>query len=233
MLALSKRLCWSGFLSSLLVIPLFGCESEPLDHAVLSTAPDDLACGETRFTCIDRSVITIWWVCDGTPDCLQGEDEVGCPNKCTMPTLDHLGPDQDGDCATTGAAMVECGLVQDASSINCWDESSLDRCFFGCYAEANCTDLRQRFCVGVTPSDLITCMEECLARPFECNDGTRLPAEWECDTEPDCETGEDEEICPFFTCDNGEEIVAGYVCDFYPDCLTGEDELNCMPLMCE
>jgi low density lipoprotein-related protein 2 len=228
-----KRLGLTGSALAALALPLFGCESEPLDHALLSTAPDDLACGETRFTCIDRSVITIWWVCDGTPDCLQGEDEVGCPNKCPMPAVDHLGPAEDGDCAATGAAMLACGLVEDASAINCWDDARADRCVFGCYQEATCTDLRQRFCVGGTPSELITCMEECAARPFVCDDGARQPSDYECDGFDDCELGEDELSCPSFTCDDGRQIEIAYVCDFYVDCLGAEDELGCMPLMCQ
>lgn len=215
-------------------LTLFACESKPLDpdDAALN-APIDVACGPKRFTCIDRSVITIWWVCDGTPDCLQGEDEEGCPNKCPMPDLDELGPAEGGTCQGTATKLADCQLLSAPVLTACWDDQQASTCQLGCYMEASCTELHDNLCTPIVAPSLDRCLNECSARPFLCNNGSRIPSNWECDGEADCVSGEDETTCPSFTCDTGDVILAAWVCDGVPDCFGGEDEFGCTTLNCQ
>ncbi len=210
----------------------FACESEPLPPGVVYTnAPVDLACGAKRFTCIDRSVITIWWVCDGVPDCLQGEDEEGCPDKCPMPPLD-LGPGEDGDCAGTATKLADCGLLRVPLLTACWDDYERAQCQLGCYAEASCDDLRDNLCTPIVTPELDRCLNECSIMPFFCENGSRIPAGWQCDGDPDCPSAEDELGCPSFTCASGAPLNPEWVCDDFPDCPGGDDEVGCEPIIC-
>lgn len=214
-------------------LALLACQSKQLDpEDEVFSAPSDLACGPKRFTCIDRSVITIWWVCDGTPDCLLGEDEEGCPNKCPMPDLDEIGPAEPGTCEGTALKLNECQMLDEPVLTACWDDQQASKCQLGCYMEASCRELYDNICTPIVAPELDRCLIECSARPFVCENGARIPSGWECDGEPDCVSGEDEAGCPSFTCDTGGVIPADWVCDGVPDCFGGEDEFNCTSLNC-
>lgn len=198
-----------------------------------SDAPSgDLACGPKLFTCIDRSVITVWWVCDGVQDCVQGEDEDGCPDRCPLPDLDELGPEEDSDCDGLGQALSTCGLLSTPVLSPCWDDQRLAQCQFGCYAEASCAELVDNVCTPIPTPGLDRCLAQCSAKPFFCEDLTRVPSAWECDGEPDCVSGEDELGCPVFFCDSGSALPGAWACDGVPDCPGGEDELGCTPINC-
>lgn len=226
-----RRSRWGAL--ACLALAVFACESKPLDPGdAAPSAPFDMACSAKRYTCIDRSVITIWWVCDGVPDCLQGEDEEGCPNKCPVPALDDLGPTEDGDCAGTGEKFVECGLLDSPLIAACWDDYQAAQCQLGCYEEASCGELLDNLCTPIATPSLDRCLNECSAMPFFCENEARIPSNWECDGEADCPSGEDEVGCPSFTCATGQAIDPGWVCDDFPDCPGGEDELGCSPILC-
>lgn len=238
--SMNRRSRWGAF--GTLAFVLVACASKRLEledpnadgggGAPASTPPGDLACGPKFFRCIDRSVITIWWVCDGVSDCVQGEDEEGCPNRCQLPDLDELGPDEDSDCEGVGQAFAACGLLSTPEVYPCWDGQRLAQCQFGCYAEASCAELVDNVCTPIATPALDRCLAECSAKPYFCEDGTRIPSNWECDGETDCVSGEDELGCPTFPCDSGSAIPGGWVCDGVSDCTGGEDELECKFVNC-
>lgn len=82
-------------------------------------------------------------------------------------------------------------------------------------------------------------MIPCTSNEFKCDDGRCIPLRWRCDSEQDCDSGEDEKDCvdigPLtrecsddeYTCKDSRCITRNWVCDGQPDCKRGEDEMEC------
>ena len=114
-------------------------------------------------------------------------------------------------------------------------EDPAERCFAKCILRASCAELEAWLC---DTSDVLEdrCEAECIAEldTFTCADGERIPEDWVCDGDEDCESGSDELGCPTFTCGSGGTIPRDERCDFEVDCEDGSDEEGCaqLTLMC-
>ncbi|XP_078585934.1 uncharacterized protein LOC144867741 [Branchiostoma floridae x Branchiostoma japonicum] len=76
----------------------------------------------------------------------------------------------------------------------------------------------------------------CFSWQFECDDGSCIFAEWQCDGTHDCSSGSDEFGCDLtcaqdeYACSDGTCIFGFWECDGYDDCADGMDESNCASL---
>jgi len=182
----------------------------------------DLTCGPDQFTCSDASCIPAERRCDGTSDCLDGDDEQACD-----------GGGSEGACAANQFACSDGVCIPED-----W------RCD-GQYPDCNGGEDEESCDGAEEPSG-------CAAGEFTCNDGECIPGAWKCDgTYPDCSSGEDEEGCGpaggegegegegegggsegscaanEFTCNDGACIPETWQCDAINDCSANEDEANC------
>ena len=79
----------------------------------------------------------------------------------------------------------------------------------------------------------------CQVGELTCGDGQCIPAEWQCDQEPDCADQSDESGCAGtasggggscqageFACNSGECIPGDWECDGILDCSDASDELG-------
>src|SRR5688572_8986478 len=134
----------------------------------------------------------------------------------------------DGSC-WCDAGTWECETCPDSApaegtscpSCTTCRSSQLVACYFG-PTECQCDD------------GSWTCQEfTCFSDEFTCSDGYCIDELWECDGEPDCVDGGDEEDCyegcapGDAECDDGSCIDSASICDGEADCDGAEDEDNC------
>uniref|UniRef100_A0A673U7E3 EGF-like domain-containing protein n=1 Tax=Suricata suricatta TaxID=37032 RepID=A0A673U7E3_SURSU len=190
-------------------------------------------CDSEHFRCENGQCIHAMWRCDGTRDCLDDTDEVGCPPP-SCKSYQFL-------CQAEGVCLP-----------NMWE----------CDGEEDCEDGsdEHQHCPGRTcSSHQITCSNgECIPSEYrcdhirDCSDGTdenncQYPtceqltcangacynSSQKCDGRIDCRDSSDESNCTQqcsqheFQCDIGVCIPRIYVCDHFPDCEDGGDERSC------
>ncbi|MCX4240837.1 hypothetical protein [Paraliomyxa miuraensis] len=214
-----------------------------------------LSCGADQFTCGDASCIPQARRCDGTADCLDGDDEEACDGggaqaggcadnqfacsdgtcipgdwRCDGEYEDCAGGEDEDTCddapAPTGCA---------ASEYTCGDGECIPgswRCD-GEYEDCSGGEDEQGCGDGGGGAS-----EGCGAGQWACGDGACIPADWRCDGEySDCAGGEDEQGCDAggggscaadqWACNDGTCIPQAWQCDVYVDCAGGEDEQGC------
>jgi hypothetical protein len=177
-----------------------------------------LQCTAEQFTCGDATCIAKERRCDGTSDCLDGDDEQSC--------------DGDAGAGESGCADNQFACSDGACIPEDWRcDGEYEDCTGG-EDEADC--------------DGAEAPTGCAADEFTCSDGACIPGAWKCDGEyEDCTGGEDEADCGGngggeedppgsggceagqWACSDGACIPGAWQCDGYSDCAGGEDEDGC------
>ncbi|XP_067928026.1 uncharacterized protein [Watersipora subatra] len=195
------------------------------------------------YICLENSSI-----CDGSYDCIDGEDESNCPcqNEYDFQCSDgtcypwQYECDSDSDC-TYGEDEYNCTCMYDefkcGDSSQCipksWVCDSYDDCFLG------------------EDEDIELCFPVCSEDEFRCesasyySDSLCIPKSWQCDEYADCSCHSDEDpqicngTCPpgSVWCQLDSYNLATYEysyyscinvsCDGNPQCRNHEDQLNC------
>lgn len=95
---------------------------------------------------------------------------------------------------------------------------------------ANPADFEVLRCQAEAQRGFLSCARaEGCPPTFTCGDGSKVPEDYICDGDLDCEDGSDEEQnCPApRTCEDGMPLEGFSVCDGIADCAGGEDEVDC------
>jgi hypothetical protein len=138
------------------------------------------------------------------------------------------GDDAQEACSAAISKLRSCDLFS-AGETDCNSSDADDACIARCFESATCAELRGYYCDVAPPVAIASCTEACQPQ-FRCDDGTTVPADYECDIEPDCPDASDEVGCPpgpMVQCDSGEEIPADWKCDGTADCADASDEIGC------
>ncbi|XP_032148954.1 low-density lipoprotein receptor-related protein 2 isoform X4 [Sapajus apella] len=190
-------------------------------------------CDSEHFRCRNGHCIPKDWRCDGTKDCLDDSDEIGCaPVTCQQGYFKCQSDgqcipnswvcDQDQDCDDGSDELQHCSQSTCSShQITC----SNGQCIPGeyrCDHVRDCPD-------GADEKDCQypTCEQ------LTCDNGACYNNSQKCDSKVDCRDHSDElnctEICFHneFSCGSGECIPRTYVCDHDNDCQDGSDEHAC------
>jgi len=198
------------------------------------------------FVCNNLREIPLSQRCDGTPDCLEAEDEAGCTrflcrnggsipaaNVCNGTPDCSDGSDEDtarcavnfacADGITSVAGRQTCDGVNDCPAgddeRNCSTYTCADGSSIG--YDQLCDDARD------CPDGDDELVRRCTER-FTCTDsGLEIERYARCDGNADCGDGSDELDCAFFVCSPRERIAAALRCDGTEDCEGGEDETAC------
>ncbi|XP_024936745.1 basement membrane-specific heparan sulfate proteoglycan core protein [Cephus cinctus] len=195
-------------------------------------ADDSVRCSDgSRYICSIQQ-------CDGTPDCDDGGDEVGCPypgcssgefacdvSRCI---LDSQRCDFTEDCQD-GSDERDCNYPPCSQyQFRCRNGECIDSSEH-CNGEYNCKDR----------SDEINC--PCRSDQFECEPGYCVPMSRRCDSYRDCQNSRDELDCSNnhtrcrpdeFECSNGTCVSQSARCDGRNDCSDYSDERDCNVTTC-
>ncbi|PAV80072.1 hypothetical protein WR25_25893 [Diploscapter pachys] len=194
-----------------------------------------LDCGRGRFRCIPLD-----WMCDNTPDCENGMDELGCHYLHDCPIGSMIC--RNGDCV---AKKFKCDGEWDCQKGE--DEKFCSQIIPG---EKNDTSAEGK----VDTEDDYTLAQKCESPRFLCSSGQCLTQDAVCDGYADCPEKEDELNCTRRKTTTGrtvkdaeddEEmdivckadtvacankytcIPSRWICDEEQDCEDGSDEANC------
>nr|XP_042896680.1 basement membrane-specific heparan sulfate proteoglycan core protein [Parasteatoda tepidariorum] len=213
------------------------------------------SCRIDELSCSSGECISIEKRCDGTEDCRDGSDEVGCLRGQSSTVPSNLSPScrsdnqmicHDGSCIDS---VRICDGVKDCSfgedEINC-GITSCPPGQFQCDG-SRCVEERKRCdrrpdCSDRT--DELDCPDtsdrECRPDQFRCSDGQCIDLRFKCDRKYDCRDGSDEISCEpkvceanEFRCGDGQCINSNLLCDRKYDCSDGSDEFSCEPKVCQ
>ncbi|KAI2660889.1 Low-density lipoprotein receptor-related protein 2 [Labeo rohita] len=171
--------------------------------------------------------------CDGTNDCSDNSDEIGCPQPtCESAQFQCLSDgecipqhwvcDDEEDCEDGSDERQHCpGRTCSSSQFTCTNGACIPG-GYRCDRVPDCLDgADERNCLYPECSEL------------RCANGACYNRSQRCDQVLNCRDGSDEANCTQrcssgqFQCSNGECIPRGYVCDHDDDCGDRSDEQNC------
>lgn len=224
--------------------------------------PHNCSCHSLYFQCPDGGCLHNSKVCDGHDDCLEGEDEIICPDNYTMTFKSSTAISGAQGSESQDSTVVVGDFSPD--TINASDESikvellssganhfqsfcdptKETECISGhptCYPiEKNCVydltkDGRLKYCRNGL--HLLNCENSACSRTFKCRHSYCVPVHKVCDGVLDCPYGDDENCCPIITCTNmmhcGNICVhPNEICDGVIHCEHMEDELLCGAPQC-
>lgn len=186
--------------------------------------------GDGGFVCDDGTDIDDFFLCDGSDDCWNGEDELDC----------EFGPDEEPPFTCDDGGTTSVDYVCDGEE-DCLDGSDEHNCDGGFVCNDGIDVYDYVKCDGASDcsggEDEVGCTDP---NVYVCSSGFEISKDALCDGKVDCAgTGDDETDCPdlepdpdvdpdSFSCSDGESIPDSYVCDGEPDCVGGEDESGCL-----
>ncbi|XP_063845968.1 very low-density lipoprotein receptor-like isoform X2 [Scylla paramamosain] len=213
-------------------------------------------CRDHEFLCDGNRCLPKRWMCDGDPDCEDGEDEktknceavrskqsrecvtdeFTCNNTQCIPN--NWKCDGHDDCGDGSDEVAEVCATCASGEFKCVSDGQCVSGDYVCNKMEDCED----------GSDEADCPEETTEAPspdhFYCENGRRIPYRWKCDGSDDCMDGSDERHCSRTQtgtlpslCLAGEVqcgltcILQNWVCDGKADCEDGTDERDC-PAQC-
>ncbi|XP_037379377.1 low-density lipoprotein receptor-related protein 2 [Talpa occidentalis] len=191
-------------------------------------------CGSDKFRCGNGFCIDVAWRCDGTRDCLDDTDEIGCPSSCQSNQFQcrsenvciphHWVCDDELDCEDGSDEQHCLGRTCSSHQMTCSNGECIPR-EYRCDHARDCSD-------GTDEKDCQypTCEQ------LTCANGACYNTSQKCDGKADCRDLSDERnctvVCFEFQCDSGECVPNTYVCDHEPDCEDGSDERSCTYQTC-
>ncbi|XP_024940142.1 sortilin-related receptor isoform X2 [Cephus cinctus] len=147
-----------------------GCGNLDVPTDVPITTEQPNVCRDNQFMCDNSECIEDAWICDGTKDCSNGEDELHCDS-----VLPRGCREDQFMCRTDGSCVPLSNICNDVAE--CPDRSDE----LGCHKEDHPSP-------PTTPS--------CSPGYIPCDDGTRcFPRTSYCDGKKDCVDGFDEKDC--------------------------------------
>nr|QYY47503.1 vitellogenin receptor-1 [Pardosa pseudoannulata] len=206
-------------------------------------SPDNVTCvarecNTTDFQCVNGHCLPADRRCDGSKDCTDGSDEVGCSSRCSADDfqckngrciLKSWQCDARDDCGDNSDEN-DCPPTANCSSheITCLDGSCVAM-IWRCDGEIDCPDGSDEMNCNATRCDD--------SKQMRCDSGQCLPLSWKCDGRMDCSDGSDERNCSKpkgcklgqFQCEsNGVCIDHIMKCDGRADCIDSSDEKGCL-----
>ncbi|XP_046916128.2 uncharacterized protein LOC124496636 [Dermatophagoides farinae] len=188
-----------------------------------------LKCPNNSYHCqSDNFCIPIEWFCDGNKDCIDGTDELDCPEIISSNDKNENGSNIESTSILSNGDL-KCGN----NRFYCYKSNQCILQLFVCDGRPDCRfNEDEQNCFNDTeikcPENYFSCLLS-----IGC-----IPPRKVCDGRQDCFDGSDEwgclnskvtvaPVCLGYSCNDGECIELNQHCDGHHDCLDGSDEENC------
>jgi len=230
--------CKDYVLAALSLSSVFDCDqfpqsSDPTVCFNLASTSAEGQCLVGEYRCSDNSCIPERWMCDGSADCGQGDDELSC-SACTR---EEFKCQSENRCIPVGWTCDGSPDCADSSDERDCTGSALDvaQCQegqFRCQDGLSCIPMH-RVCDGSNHcrdnSDELNCTSPvCQNDEFKCEEsGACISRQWLCDSNWDCPNGSDERNCT-----SGEAEVDKVLTETAPETESNPEKCPLGELLC-